>query len=162
MSYKCACCGQIHEGLPDIGYSAPWPMYTIPEDKRESLVSLKNDTCVINKEEFFIRGVLEIPIIGQEETLGFGVWVSQSEKHFNCYLENPDIDEIGPFFGWLCTEIKVCAPTLNLKTKAHFQGNGQRPIIELEPTDHPLAVAQREGISLDKAWEIVHEYLPKE
>jgi hypothetical protein len=39
---------------------------------------------------------------------------------------------------------------------AHFLGNGKRPYIEIEPTDHPLALDQRNGISLDKAWEIVH------
>ena len=41
----------------------------------------------------------------------------------------------------------------------HFRGDGLRPAIELEPTDHPLAVDQRDGISLDRAWEIVHRYL---
>jgi hypothetical protein len=36
-----------------------------------------------------------------------------------------------------------------------------RPLIELERTNHPLAVAQSEGITLAKAWEIVHFYDPK-
>ncbi|MBB4602516.1 hypothetical protein HNQ93_003273 [Hymenobacter luteus] len=161
MSYQCACCGETHQGLPDIGSAAPWPMYTIPEQEREQRVRLTKDTCVIDEQEFFVRGVLEIPVHGQEQTFGFGVWVSQSEDHFRCYQKHPDANDIGPFFGWLCTEIQIFAPTLSLKTKAHFQGNGLRPWIELEPTDHPLAVAQREGISLDRAWEIVHEYLPK-
>jgi hypothetical protein len=39
---------------------------------------------------------------------------------------------------------------------AHFQGNNQRPLIELQPSDHPLFVDYSEGISLDKAWSIVH------
>ena len=33
-----------------------------------------------------------------------------------------------------------------------------RPAIRVEPTDHPLAVDQRNGITLDKAWDIVHRY----
>jgi hypothetical protein len=159
MNYLCACCGKTHKGLPDIGSSAPWAMYTIPEEERATRVFLTNDTCVINDQEFFIRGVLEVPVHEQEEALGFGVWVSLSEEHFLCYQENFDTDKIGPFFGWLCTEIRAFTPTLVLKSRVHFQGNGLRPIIELEPTDHPLAVAQREGISLERAWEIVHEYL---
>ena len=32
-------------------------------------------------------------------------------------------------------------------------------MIELEPTAHPLAVDQREGITLEKAWAIVHFYM---
>jgi hypothetical protein len=156
MSYHCACCGQTHEGLPDIGSAAPWPMYTVPKEERPARVTLTKDTCVIDNQEFFIRAVLEIPVLGQKESLGFGVWVSQAEQSFLCYQQNPDTEDIGPFFGWLCTEITAFAPTLNLKTKAHFQGDGLRPIIELEPTDHPLAVAQREGITLERAWEVVH------
>ena len=42
---------------------------------------------------------------------------------------------------------------------AHFQGNGLRPLIELDESDHPLYVAQRDGISLDEAWRIAHEHL---
>jgi hypothetical protein len=50
-------------------------------------------------------------------------------------------------------------PTLNLKTMVHFQGKGLRPKIELEPTDHPLAMAQQNGLSLDEAWAFLHERL---
>lgn len=39
---------------------------------------------------------------------------------------------------------------------ARFRGKGLRPTIELEPTDHPFAVDQREGILLEQAWRIVH------
>jgi hypothetical protein len=30
---------------------------------------------------------------------------------------------------------------------------GQRPLVELEPTDHPLAVEQREGITIARVQE---------
>jgi hypothetical protein len=32
---------------------------------------------------------------------------------------------------------------------------GERPLLELEPTDHPLAVHQREGIPFERLREIV-------
>jgi hypothetical protein len=37
---------------------------------------------------------------------------------------------------------------LSLKTMVHTQPVGVRPSIELEPTDHPLAIEQREGITV--------------
>jgi len=37
--------------------------------------------------------------------------------------------------------------TVNLKTMVHARAVGLRPWLELEPTDHPLAVEQRTGIS---------------
>jgi len=43
---------------------------------------------------------------------------------------------------------------LNLKTLVHLRSGGLRPFIELEPTDHPLAVEQRNGISMTRVEEI--------
>jgi hypothetical protein len=50
--------------------------------------------------------------------------------------------------------------TFLLKGRLHFRNDKRRPTIELEPTDHPLAVEQRKGITLARAWEIVHQYMP--
>jgi hypothetical protein len=44
--------------------------------------------------------------------------------------------------------------TLGLKTFVRQRGIGVRPYIELEPTDHPLAVEQREGITKERLGEI--------
>jgi hypothetical protein len=40
--------------------------------------------------------------------------------------------------------------TFNLRTRVHLRDDGLRPFIELEPTDHPLAIEQREGISIER------------
>lgn len=36
----------------------------------------------------------------------------------------------------------------------HLRDDGVRPTIELEPTDHPLAVEQRNGVTVDRVAEI--------
>ena len=42
-----------------------------------------------------------------------------------------------------------CYPdTVNLKTNVHTRAVGERPFIDVEPTDHPLAVEQRNGITM--------------
>ena len=46
--------------------------------------------------------------------------------------------------------------TWAIKTMAHFQGNGQRPLIEPEPSDHPLYLDYSLGVSLARAWSIAH------
>lgn len=160
MNYRCATCGEPHEDLPDIGVDYPDQYWDVPEEERKSRIKFTSDTCIIDDEHFFIRGVIEIPIHDYPESFGFGAWVSQKRENFYTYLENFDSDEIGPFFGWLCTNIDYYAEdTLSLKTMAHFRGKRLRPSIELEQTEHPLAVDQRAGISLEKAWEITHFYL---
>ncbi|HEX8244625.1 MAG TPA: DUF2199 domain-containing protein [Longimicrobium sp.] len=159
MSFHCTICGEQHDELPDVGSDRPDQWWDVPEDERERRIDLTSDVCVIDGEQFFIRGVVEIPVHGHPQSFGFGVWVSQKRENFETYLDNWESSEIGPFFGWLCTRIAYYPEdTLLLKTRAHFRGGGLRPQIELEPTDHPLAVAQREGITVEKALEIVHFY----
>ncbi|WP_329223341.1 DUF2199 domain-containing protein [Streptomyces microflavus] len=41
-----------------------------------------------------------------------------------------------------------------MKTNARTRPVGKRPLIELEPTNHPLAVEQRTGITQDRIREI--------
>jgi hypothetical protein len=68
--------------------------------------------------------------------------------------DNPSLLDEPPYFGWLSNSIDLYPETLNLKTNVSFRDIGQRPYIELEPTDHPLAIEQREGISVDRVRQI--------
>jgi hypothetical protein len=159
MAYRCRTCGELHDDLPDIAADKPDHWSQVPAAERARRVHLTSERCIIDNEDHFIRGVILSPVHEQEQPFGFGVWVSQSRDSFDTYLRNPDTADIGPFFGWLCTRIRYYAEdTLSLKTRAHFRSDGLRPSIELEPTDHPLAVDQRTGISLARAWEIAHYY----
>jgi hypothetical protein len=159
MSYRCSVCDELHDDLPDLGSDRPDMWWGVPEDERDRRIVLTSDTCVIDDQEYFIRGVIKIPIHDEPHPFGIGVWVSQKRENFLQYLESPDSDEIGPFFGWLCTRIQYYPEeTLFLKTMAYFQGGSLRPEILVEPTDHPLAIDQHNGITLDKAWQIVHHY----
>ena len=159
MSVPCTICGETHDELPHVGSDRPDPWWDVAEEERERRIELTSDTCVIDGEHFFIRGVIDIPVDGYPEGFGFGVWVSQKQENFDAYVNEPGSSEIGPFFGWLSTTIAYYPEdTFLLKTRAHFRGEGLRPRIELEATDHPLAVDQREGITMEKALDIIHFY----
>jgi hypothetical protein len=159
MAYRCSTCGKTHDDLPHMGLDYPDHYFDVPENQRAQRVELTSDTCIIDNEDFFIRGVIEIHVHDYPEVFGFGVWISQKQENFYKYLENFDSANIGPFFGWLCNRVSYYKQdTLLMKTMAHFRGDGLRPFIELEESDHPLALDQRNGITLAKAWEIVHFY----
>ena len=159
MGYRCHVCNEEHDALPDIGAEYPDPWYGIDASERERRVKWNPDLCRLDGTDFFIRGVIEIPLVDAPGKFAFGVWVSQAPQNFQTYVENFDSAEIGPFFGWLCTKIRFYeTDTTHLKTMAHFRAGKQRPLIEVEPTEHPLALDQRNGITLAKAWEIMHFY----
>ena len=157
MTFQCSICGRKHTDLPHIGSAAPIQWAKSWEKDPDSL--LTEDLCIIEGHDFFVRGVIEIPVRDYEHEFGWGVWVSHKQENFEIYREHFDAADIGPFFGWLATEIDYYSePTLNLKTKAHYRGIGLRPQIVLEPSEHPLYLQQRDGISLGDAWKIIHHY----
>ena len=80
---------------------------------------LDSDVCIIEGKDIFVRGCLEIPIIGHKDCFIWGVWVSVSEASFARILElwdAPVVENEPPKFGWLCNNISLYPTTLNLKT----------------------------------------------
>jgi hypothetical protein len=146
QSWTCVSCGEKHQGLFDLGYAKPdfWqrPEAHLPNSAlRHSGDCLTEDFCVM-EGHYFIRCVLELPLIGAPERyFGFGVWSTLSKKNFDQYVETFDSDqssEMGPWFGWFSNRLKPYPDTLNLKCQVHPKDGRQRPWIEIESTDHPL------------------------
>lgn len=115
---------------------------------------LSSEQCVIKAQHYFVKGLIEIPVIGSNEVFSWAVWVSLSRDNFARAADlwdSPEREAEKPYFGWLTTELSPYSPsTINLKTHVHTRPVGRRPFIELEPTGHPLAVEQRTGITLDR------------
>ena len=134
-----------------MSYAAPAPEYWTDDLAGEDDSGLSADQCVIQNEWFFVHGLIEIPVADSDEPFSWGVWVSLSKENYDRMSdlwETPGREEEPPYFGWLSTQLPVYSPTtVNLKTLLHTRPIGERPLIELEPTDHPLAVEQRTGIT---------------
>jgi hypothetical protein len=146
-----------------MGYSAPAPYVWDPAfaDAPDSLLS--SDQCVIKAQHYFVRGLIEIPVVGSDDVFSWGVWVSLSRESFSRSTDlwdTPGRESEQPYFGWLSTELPIYMPsTINLKTHVRTRPVGERPFIELEPTEHPLAIEQRNGITRERVREIAEAVL---
>jgi hypothetical protein len=159
MQFTCTCCGQVHEGLADLVYAAPDYYFSVPEAERDRRCTLTSDLCSIDDRDFFIRGCLEIPVIGRAEPFTFGAWCSVSRSNFEKYrriFADALQSHEGPFFGWLSVRLPGYPDTLNLKVMALLRDGGIRPFFELEESEHPLSVERRQGISVGRLQKI-HE-----
>jgi hypothetical protein len=161
--WVCSGCGVTHTGLFDLVFARPyyWPADEPAVTNGEIAGRrhfLADDFCILNGEHRFVRCVLALPIVGGgEAALRFGVWSSLSEASFLAYAETFNESEgggAGPWFGWLSNRLPFYPDTLNLGCRVHPQDGRRRPEIELEPTDHPLAVDQRSGISVARVLEL--------
>ncbi|WP_114378799.1 DUF2199 domain-containing protein [Paenibacillus prosopidis] len=77
-------------------------------------------------------------------------------------MENDRDVILEPMFGRLFNDLPCYThSTFNLKTRIHTRKVGTRPFIELEPTNHSLAIEQKEGISLKRVYQIAESILHK-
>jgi len=149
--FKCSCCGEMLNAPPLAWhFDAPDSWNQLSPFARKQRGELSSDQCVIDDEHFFVRGLVEIPVLDGDGPFAWGVWVSLSRTNFeraNALWHDSNRVSEASYFGWLCNSIPAYPETLNLKTAVHTREVGLRPLIELEATDHPLAIEQRDGIT---------------
>ncbi len=166
QGYVCHICGKVHKGPPlSYGAAAPAQWYGVPERERKKRTRLSSDQCEIDSQFFYVLGNIDIPLLGAPGVFQWSVWVSLSQANYERMrkLWNKRGRELEPpYFGWLSTVLPVYPPTLSLKTHVHTLPVGVRPFIELEPTDHPLAVEQRTGITMQRVRQIADVLLHQE
>jgi hypothetical protein len=163
--YVCRGCGQRHDGLP-FSYGAPAPAYWRGKLASDERSLLEDEICIIQAQHYFVRARLVIPVHDADDDFEWGVWVSLSRDNFRRMLDlwtTPGREREPAYFGWLSTELPAYpVETLNLKTHVHTDEVGTRPHVLLEPTDHPLAVEQRTGITVERVREIAEMVLHPE
>jgi hypothetical protein len=160
--WRCASCGETHDELPAVTLRSPDVWFNSSEQEQADQFDLTTDTCIWKDEHFFVRGVLQIPLVDREGTFDFGVWTTLSRENFSRYMElyeSPKRASLGPMFGWFSNKLPGYPETTNLKCNVYPCEPGSRPVVELELTDHPLSVQQREGVRFEDAVAYCHEHL---
>ena len=165
--YYCATCKQFHSGLP-ISYAADSPdsYSSLDQDERSQRAVIVSDQCVIDNELYFIRGLVELPLIAFQERFLWGVWASVWKEAYDEIREHwqtPGREKvIGPYKGRLNNGLSEYSPTtLNLKCTIRVQPIGSRPLFFIDEPEHPLAIEQRHGISLERVQHIASALIHK-
>ncbi len=159
--FKCKSCGGWHEGMPTFGARAPLFFYTIPARERSTRCVLTSDTCVVDRQYFFILGGLDIPVIGASEPFVWNVWVALDQENYDKFMQyyhRTARSHIKPFPGFLSAELPLYPSTENLRVRVQLRDDGVRPYVELDASKHPLAMEQRNGISADRVAEFYAYY----
>ena len=157
MAYICSICGNEHNYLPrDMAYHRPAGYFDVPPDERERRVwfdaEQNPDLCVIDGSQFYLRGVLAVPIQDEADEFRWGTWVKVDEKDFRHYFQlwnETDVSNEPTFRGYLSGGVRDFADSDELEVTVELQSNNQRPRLEVVLETHPLAIAQRCGVTLE-------------
>lgn len=159
--FVCPQCGRVHDELPlDLAYQRPADYFKIPESERATRIDINDDICVIDEREFYVRGVLELPIKDTDKRFGWGIWARVSKSDLRRYFELWNVDSTDnepPFNGKLSGGIKYYPGSDLLEVSVHLQPQAKRPLFKVISNDHPLGIDQREGITMEK----VHRFFER-
>lgn len=152
--FQCSTCGEWHDE-PALSFACDYPdMYAnMSADEREMRAVISSDQCIIDEERFFIRGLIEIPIIETDDVFLWGVWASLTEKNFDeisALWETPGRERIveDSFAALLANSIQGYYPkTADMKIRLRLQPLGSRPVFHVEDQTHMLGAEQAKGIS---------------
>jgi hypothetical protein len=157
-SFRCAQCGAEHSGVPLVwGPDAPSALRAIPQADWPKRVSLSQDDCVIDRTTYLVRGCLDIPIRGSHDVFRWLVWVRVGPEGYRYTmspwrrlfrLRHP------PYVAALDTALPYAPPTQGLPLEVRSAGPGYRPQVHVTDGRHPLGAEQREGIPLERAYEL--------
>ena len=157
--WTCATCGKSHSDVP-LSFAADFPdMYAnLKSEDRDLRAVIGTDQCIVDEKWFFIRGCLEIPVVGHSEPFLWGVWASVRQEAYDeisdCWTQEGREKTHGSFKGRLANSLSVYPETLNLKVEIRLEPVGTRPLFVVEEVEHPLANEQRLGITRTRAMEL--------
>jgi len=154
--YSCEICGRFHAGqYISLAFDSPDPYARLTESGK-SHAYLGTDDCVVGGDEYYLRAIIELPIIEVNEVFLWGAWVRVWQKDYEEFVDHFQVrgreEMIGPYKGRLANNLPGYeSGTLNLKCSVQIAPVGSRPILLIDEPDHPLAHEQRKGISLKRA-----------
>ena len=163
LVWTCACCGKEYKTL-SFAYALDQPdaWHGVPEEERRHRATLGTDTSTVDGKQFFIRGRVLLPVEGYDDPFIWGCWASVSKETFEAYgkfWDVPNRADMPPFEGMLASDIPIYPATAGLSCRIQMRDTRKRPSFILESTDHPLAVEQRNGITLDRVKDIASKIL---
>ena len=161
--FDCRVCGRHHDVLP-LSYSckAPVAAAAVPAEQLERRVVISPDLCVIDDRFHYVRGRFPVPVHGLDEPFIWGVWARLTSKDFfrtHQLWSDPRRVQEPVYAGLLNNHLPLYGDTLNLPIRAVTQPVGRRPHFYVADPAHPLAVEQREGISMERVTQIAEQLL---
>ena len=159
MAFVCAECGERHSGMP-MGYRLEFSV----DDYAPGVARFEREgELVVAGDDRFILANIELAVKDlPESSFIWTCWVSLSIPSYDRMQrlwDRRDRERQEPAFGYVSSVLPTYEPsTFALKSRVHTRAVGLRPRVELEPTEHPLAIEQREGISQDRIAAVYHFY----
>jgi hypothetical protein len=147
----CSVCGREQKcELLELAFDQPHDIAALCEEVRSQRCLLRSDVSVLDNQRFFVRGVLSLPVEGQQVHYNLGVWAEVGRAtlaRIEDLWDDPSQQHAPPFNGTLANRVPLVANSLGLSLDVRLSGATTRPFFEITDESHELYVEQHRGIS---------------
>jgi hypothetical protein len=165
QGFACTKCGDHHEDIPlSIGFALPDFANKVPVWEKGLRINSTEDWAIVDEKHHYLRACLEVPVIGSPDKFVFGVWCAIGEEDFYAIMElweTEGREKEEPFDVTIANTIPCYEETLGLAADLHLQKVGDRPLLKVKSSVHPLCVQQIKGMPektlLDIATVLIHK-----
>jgi hypothetical protein len=161
LIWNCPDCRRTFNRLPmEYSIQAPSAWLALPEGERQRRGLLTDDFCSIDGKQHFLRGCIELTVHGTAEKFTWGVWVSISQKsrrRIESVFTQKKFHKEPPHPATLVTWIGAYPKPDDIRCQVYIRPGDLRPLVVLQSADYPLAIEQREGITLDRVKQIASQ-----
>jgi hypothetical protein len=158
-TFVCSECNKVHNmSEMTLIHKIPMHCFKIPENERAKRIKVNDDLCSIDGKLYFIRGVLEMPIIGTKETFDWGLWALLEKKDFDKYIElwNAKIAKnMKSFEGFLEGAPRFYPDSNMVDITIQLRSKSKRPLFKIVSEQDEMGLDQRNGITMEK----IHSFI---
>ncbi|WP_114855705.1 DUF2199 domain-containing protein [Brachybacterium sp. YJGR34] len=147
--------GTLLEPWPGVDYPCPDAYLALSGHEREHHARGTEELCMIwvrPLPDFYLRGILRIPVRGEDLGLESALWVQVSEESFLDYTEHyedPEHSEVYP--GQLATQVDGYSRSTSLPVQILTRGMELPLVVPDSTVSHPLVRDVYDGIDRSEA-----------
>lgn len=178
--WKCKVCKAVHQDVPLVFFCGnPHDYEDLDDEAKKSRAKVSSDLCSIDNQRFYVRGLVEVPVLEPELDKGptaaaakanapkkfsdiklvWGVWVQVDAQEFFKIMEkwSDDAELVVP--GMLGNIMQPYPDTLHQPVTMRTRPGGLRPIVTLDSADNSLATEVNNGISFKRLETLIESVL---
>jgi hypothetical protein len=157
LQFDCDVCSQRHDLPLNMGFSVPDVVSKLKPWEKEERCKTSEDWCIFDDQFFYVRGCLEVPIIGTNSVFSWGVWTTLGVDDFDATMElwnDPARTKEPDYKGSLANTMPTYKETRNLSLAVRTRAVGDRPLLLVTDEEHGLFAHQRQGMPMERAIEL--------
>ena len=154
----CSQCGKVHPlADSELGFGLPDAIFALSKEDRSKRCRIQTDVCVLDRERFFLRGLLPLPVTGRAQDYRIGVWAEIAGdvyRRIHALWSDPTQADEPRLPGILASHLPMnVKESAGLPVWIHLTGPKTRPEFYMRSVHHPLYVEQTHGIDEHRALE---------